>query len=286
MSFNPQPDLDPTHPAALFAAGHGRSWDRTAGPEELTAGEERRLARLARAGDRNARRVLIEAAVPLVTALVRNYRSPRVERDDLVQEGMIGLCEALDRFDPEKGFRFNTYAAFWVKKRVLRSLYQQSRVIQVPTGLHRDARKARSAADRLSAELGRSPSHEELAETCCVTVKRVQSALACPEDAVSLEGMARREEGESSLEIEDEGTPNPERRLMEAERATDLDRLLSTLSERDRTVLEGRFGLRGATVPVPELAARLNTSCDVIRQIQHRALNRLRRTGRAEMLLA
>lgn len=270
----------------ILSADPVRAARSTEAREELTLREEQVLAVRAKAGDRQARERLIALATPVVTALVRSCGGVRLDRDDLVQEGMIGLCEALERFDPDKGFRFSTYAAFWAKKRILRCVYSQSRLIQVPSALHRDARRARAARERLGLELGRTPNSQELAEVCGIPARRVDGALSCPEDAISLDGLVRHDAEDAVLDVEDREAPNPELLLLGDQRNLDVRELLRGLSERDRTVLEARFGLNGEPESVGDLAKRLRTTCEVIRQIQHRALTRLRRSGKADALLA
>lgn len=253
------------------------AWDYTASGEQLTAEQERRLARAAQAGEASARDRLISANIPLVVSVARNYSNPRLEAEDLIQEGMIGLFTAVQRFDPERGFRFSTYATYWIKQRILRCLDKQGRMIRVPVDVGYAARKAQQLREQLAEELGREPALAELAPECGVSVARLKAVLECLEEPLPLDAPSEEDPSAPTLEVADMGRPAPIDALLDEERAREVECLLQVLSPRDRMVLEGRFGLRGRTVPLADMAQALSMTREGVRQIQRRALLKLRR---------
>jgi RNA polymerase primary sigma factor len=253
------------------------AWDYTASGEQLTADQERRLARSAQAGEGAARDRLIAANIPLVVSVARNYSNPRLEAEDLIQEGMIGLFTAVQRFDPDRGFRFSTYATYWIKQRILRCLDRQGRMIRVPVDVGYAARKAQQLREQLAEELGREPALAELAPECGISVMRLKAVLECLEEPLPLDAPSEDDPSAPTLEVADTGRPSPVDVLLGEEQSREVESLLQTLSPRDRLVLEGRFGLRGKTVPLTELAHTLSMTREGVRQIQRRALLKLRR---------
>ncbi len=253
------------------------AWDYVASGEQLSAGLEKELVRRAREGDTAARDRMISANIPLVVSIARQYKSPYLEPEDLIQEGMIGLHTAVERFEPSRGFRFSTYAMYWIKQRVLRSLDRNGRLIRVPVDVGYAARKAQSARVELTEQLGREPSLAELAEVCGVSPKRLKAVLECNEEPLSLDAATNPDSDTLTLEVADPYQPPPDHELVREEEHAALKSLLDTLPDRDRLVLESRFGLGGANVPLADLAARLRMTREGVRQIQRRALLKLRR---------
>ena len=252
-------------------------WDYEASGEQFTSRLEQELAARAQVGDDTARERMIQANIPLVVSVARQYRNTHLEMEDLIQEGMIGLCLALERFNPGKGFRFSTYATYWIRQRILRALDRQGRLIRLPVDVGAAARKVEDVRARLTERLGREPSVAELAPECGISAKRLQAVLECMQEPIPLDAPTGEEGDPLTLEVPDPQTPDPAAYLIQEESRRQLRSLLETLSNRDRLVLEGRFGLEGATVPLSELADRLAVSSEGVRQIQRRALLKLRR---------
>jgi RNA polymerase primary sigma factor len=253
------------------------AWEYTASGEQLTPALERHLIRRARSGDSSARERLLSANVPLVVSITRQYRSRHLEAEDLVQEGMIGLHTAIERFDPELGYRFSTYATYWIKQRVLRALDRNGRLIRVPVDVGYAARRAQQLRAEAQERSSREPALEELAPECGVSVQRLKAVLECLEEPLSLDATGDDGAATRALEIPDLAAAGPEDALLRAEGARELDALLATLPDRDRLVLEGRFGLRGYVVSLSDLADALRMTREGVRQIQRRALLKLRR---------
>lgn len=252
-------------------------WDYEASGEQFSSWQEQELTTRAQAGDETARDRMIRANIPLVVSVARQYRNAHLEMEDLIQEGMIGLCTALERFNPGKGFRFSTYATYWIRQRILRALDRQGRLIRLPVDVGCAARKAEEVRARLTERLGREPTVAELAPECGVSAKRLQAVLECMQEPIPLDAPTGDEGDPLTLEVPDPQTPDPSAQLLQDESHRQLRALLETLSNRDRLVLEGRFGLDGAAVPLTELADQLAVSSEGVRQIQRRALLKLRR---------
>jgi RNA polymerase primary sigma factor len=252
-------------------------WDYRGSGEKLTQTQEGFLSRQAQRGDRAAYERMVNANVPLVVSVVRSYANARLEPEDLIQEGMLGLCRAVERFDASKGFRFSTYATYWIKQRVLRALDRQSRLIRLPVDVGGAARKLESVRERLATELGREPAPEELAEGCGISVRRLQAVMECLQEPLSLDAGVQDDGGAMNLDIPDPRGAAPEAEMFAAEDREHLDELLGCLPARDRAVLEARFGLAGAVVPLSDLAEVLRISKEGVRQIQRRALLKLRK---------
>jgi len=252
-------------------------WDYVSSGEQLTAGLERRLSEQVQRGDRTAFERMVNANVPLVVSIARQYGSSHLESEDLIQEGMIGLCIAVERYDPARGFRFSTYATYWIKQRVLRALDRQSRLIRLPVDVGGAARKAEALREKLSVELGREPAIEELAVACGISVRRLEAVLGCLDEPLSLDAPVSDEADPLTLEVADPRCAAPEAELIQLEENAELDELLQRLPPRDRMVLEGRFGLGGSVVPLADLAERLRITREGVRQVQRRALLKLRK---------
>lgn len=252
-------------------------WDYVASGEQLSASQEKQLSEQVQRGDRAAFERMVNANVPLVVSIARQYGSSHLEAEDLIQEGMIGLCIAVERYDPARGFRFSTYATYWIRQRVLRALDRQSRLIRLPVDVGGAARKAEAVREKLSAELGREPALEELAAACGISARRLEAVLECLDEPLSLDAPVADDAEAPTLDVADSRCAAPEAELIQQEEYAELDELLGTLPPRDRMVLEGRFGLRGQVVPLADLAERLRITSEGVRQVQRRALMKLRK---------
>lgn len=262
------------------ATGRGEplpKWDYTTSGEQLTGALERRLSVQAQQGDRAAYERMVNANIPLVISIARQYGCPRLEAEDLIQEGMIGLCIAVERFEAARGFRFSTYATYWIRQRVLRALDRQSRLIRLPVDVGGAARKAELTREKLADELGREPTLDELAEGCGISPRRMEAVLECLEEPLSLDAPAGDDGEPLTLDVPDERSEAPESVLLLREEQAQLAALLRTLPPRDRLVVEARFGLGGRVVSLADLASRLRITPEGVRQVQRRALLKLRK---------
>ncbi len=251
----------------------------------LTHEEEIELSKRARAGDKRSRQRLIEKNLKLVVSVVKRFRGCGLPFEDLIQEGNIGLMKAVEKFDPDRGYRFSTYASWWILQAVQRAVVDKGRAIRVPVHMAEKVRKTGRAFGELSGEYGREPTEEEIAECLGWKVREVRAALGATTDVVSLNKSLGSEEGASELVdvIEDASvSEKPDDAVIRKTEATELRTVIEQLPERARHVLIRRYGLDGREKgTLRELAEELDISRERVRQIQSKT-ERLLQTGECE----
>jgi RNA polymerase primary sigma factor len=245
----------------------------------LTHEEEIDLARRAREGDETGRTKLIEKNLRLVIPIAKKYRGMGLPFGDLIQEGNIGLMRAADKFDPEKGFRFSTYATWWIRQAVQRAVADKGRTIRVPVHMGEKIRKMARAYNELSAELEREPTDEEVAERLGWEVDRVKDVKSAIPDATSLNQPLSSDEGSSELGdlLEDERESGVVGEVVEELERSRLMESVARLPERQRRVLVRRYGLDGEKpATLADLSEELDVSRERVRQLQREAEQALR----------
>jgi RNA polymerase primary sigma factor len=245
----------------------------------LTHAEEVELSRRARAGDAKARTRLVEKNLRLVVSVAKKYRGYGVPFEDLIQEGNIGLMKAVDKYDPERGWRFSTYATWWVRQAVGRAVSDKGRTIRLPVHMGEKMRKMARTYNGLSAELGREPTDEEVAGRLGWTAEKVREVKSAMPDAASLDKPLGSGEDASELGsvVADQATSDVSEGVVRDMEVGWLGEAISRLPDRHRHVLVKRYGLdEEETTTLAQLAEELKVSKERIRQLQREAERMLR----------
>jgi RNA polymerase primary sigma factor len=241
----------------------------------LNAAEEVALAKRVERGDLAAKERMINSNLRLVVHVAKRYRGHGVPFGDLIQDGVIGLNRAVEKFDWRKGFKFSTYATWWIRQAVQRSVAGQARTIRVPTHVHERRQTLNRHSRKLELDLGRAPTHEELAESTGLALNHVEEALSVPESRASLNSPVGDDEGELGDLFADENADDPEAAAEDALRARAVREALAQLPERERRILELRFGLDGEPRSLEAIGAELGLTRERIRQLETQAMANL-----------
>ena len=252
----------------------------------LTVEEELDLAKRVVEGDQDAARAMTEANLRLVVSIAKRYVGRGMQLLDLIQEGNLGLLKAVEKYDYTKGFKFSTYATWWVRQAITRALADQARTIRIPVHMVETMNKLTQTSRRLQQELGREPSTEELAKVLHMTPERVNEIRQMCMEPVSLESPVG-EEDDSHLGdfIEDDAGSQPAEAVSQAMLRQQLMEILDTLSEREAKVLRLRYGLDdGRPRTLEEVGKEFNVTRERVRQIEAKALRKIRNPNRSSKL--
>lgn len=246
----------------------------------LTIEEEITLARRIRKGDKAARDHMISANLRLVVKIAMDYKDFGLPLLDLISEGNIGLVKAVERFDPRKGGKLSTYAAWWIKQSIKRALANQSKTIRLPVHLVDKISKMRKTAMRLSEQLGREPSDEELAIELQIPTSKVAHLKSVSVRPASLDAPVGEDSDSGTFGeiVGDENAVSPYEGLRDRNQSTDLNAMVNSLDKREAEIIKLRFGLDGRDeLTLEEVGRRFNVTRERIRQLEYLALSKMRR---------
>ena len=253
----------------------------------LSADEEHHLASLVAQGDKNARNQLVEANLRLVCSLAKHYQGCGLTYQDLIQEGNIGLIKAAEKFDVEKGFRFSTYATWWIKQAISRAIADQARTIRVPVHMAENINKVKKIERQLLAELQHEPTNAEIAKAMKMSEDQIAEIKSYMTDTTSLDIQVGDDDDGTTIGsfVEDTHFVNPADAYVKAANGEMVDMVLSTLSDREANIIRMRFGIgRDRAMTLEEVGKKFSLTRERIRQIEAKALRKLRHPSRAGIL--
>ena len=251
----------------------------------ITAEEEVILAQKIREGDQAALERLTKTNLRFVVSVAKQYQNQGLTLGDLINEGNLGLIKAAKRFDETKGFKFISYAVWWIRQSILQAIAEQSRIVRLPLNQVGSLSKISKAFSRLEQEYEREPSPEELADTLETTVDKISDTLSNSGRHVSMDAPFVTGEENTLLDVLGNKEPNTDSLLIDESLAEEIKRSLSSLTEREREIIMLFFGLSGSSpFSLEEIGEKFSLTRERVRQIKDKALQRLRHTSRSKIL--
>jgi RNA polymerase primary sigma factor len=255
--------------------------------ELITAEEEVRLAQLIKKGDGKALERLTKANLRFVVSVAKQYQNQGLTLGDLINEGNLGLIKAAQRFDETRGFKFISYAVWWIRQSILQALAEQSRIVRLPLNKIGSINKINKTFSKLEQEYEREPSTEEIANAMSVSIDDIKDAMRTSGRHISMD--APLQQGEESTLIDvlgDDDQPHPDATLITESLRREVERALSTLTTREADVIRLYFGLAAGEQPMTleEIGERFDLTRERVRQIKEKAIRRLKHTSRSKIL--
>lgn len=256
------------------------------GKEELiTVEEEVELAQRIRKGDQKALEKLTRANLRFVVSVAKQYQNQGLSLPDLINEGNLGLIKAAEKFDETRGFKFISYAVWWIRQSILQALAEQSRIVRLPLNQVGSLNKINKAFSRFEQENERRPSPEELAESLDLPAEKVADTLRVSGRHISVDAPFVEGEDNSLLDVlVNDDSPIADRTLINESLSTEVERALSTLTERERDIIKLFFGINIQEMTLEEIGEKFGLTRERVRQIKEKAIRRLRHSSRSKLL--
>ncbi len=256
------------------------------GKEDLISVEEEvELAQRIRKGDQEALEKLTKANLRFVVSVAKQYQNQGLSLPDLINEGNLGLIKAAEKFDETRGFKFISYAVWWIRQSILQALAEQSRIVRLPLNQVGSLNKINKELARFEQEFERTPSSDELATRLNIPNDKVTDTLRVAGRHVSVDAPFADGEDNSLLDVLiNSDSPNADRGLLNESLSTEVDRALDTLTDRERDIIKYFFGIGGSEMTLEEIGAKFDLTRERVRQIKEKAIRRLRQSSRSKLL--
>ncbi len=256
------------------------------GKEDLiTVEEEVELAQRIRKGDQRALEKLTRANLRFVVSVAKQYQNQGLSLPDLINEGNLGLIKAAEKFDETRGFKFISYAVWWIRQSILQALAEQSRIVRLPLNQVGSLNKINKAFSRFEQENERRPSPEELADTLDLPAEKVADTLRVSGRHISVDAPFVEGEDNSLLDVlVNDDSPVADKTLINESLSTEVERALSTLTERERDIIKLFFGINTQEMTLEEIGEKFGLTRERVRQIKEKAIRRLRHSSRSKLL--
>ncbi len=255
--------------------------------ELISVEEEVELAQRIRKGDQRAIEKLTRANLRFVVSVAKQYQNQGLSLPDLINEGNLGLIKAAEKFDETRGFKFISYAVWWIRQSIMQAINEQSRIVRLPLNQVSSLSKYNKAVSRFEQENERKPTAEELADILELPQDKVIDTMRVSGRHVSVDAPFVAGEDNSLLDVlENPDSPNADSKLMNESLSKEIERAFATLTERERTILKLSFGINGPEMSLEEIGDKFGLTRERVRQIKEKAIRRLRNTSRSNLLKA